>query len=279
MKILLFGKTGLLGHALFEVLHREHQLVAPPHEECDVTNFSMVEKAIAKETPELIINATGFTRVDEAEIKKEEAFLLNRDAVENCARWCAKKNLPLVHFSTDYVFDGKNKEGYYEEDTPSPLSVYGKSKAAGEKVIFENLSHFFLIRTAWLYGPGGRNFVDTVIDLAHKNQDVPLTIVNDQTGNPTYTLDLAHALLGLLKTKNYGIYHIVNSGSVTWYEFAKEIFKIIGVPQKIQAITSDALQRPAKRPAYSVLLSRLHPPLRPWSEALAAYLQEKTLIL
>lgn len=279
MKILLFGKTGLLGHALFEILHREHQLAAPTHEECDLTNFSTVEKVIVKETPEIIINATGFTKVDEAETKISEVFIINRDAVAHLAGLCAKRNIPLVHFSTDYVFNGENKDGYFENDTPSPLSVYGKSKAEGEKVLLSNLSHFFLIRTAWLFGPGGRNFVDTVIDLAHKNQGTPLTIVNDQKGNPTYTLDLASALSSLLKTKNYGIYHIVNSGVCTWYGFAEEIFKLLGVPQRITAISSKTLNRPAKRPPYSILKSRISPPLRSWQEALASYLQEKTIIL
>ena len=184
-----------------------------------------------------------------------------------------------MHFSTDYVFDGEKSEGYSETDSPSPVSVYGTSKAEGEKELMKNTDKFWLIRTAWLYGPGGKNFVDTIINLAGKNEGQPLKIVNDQIGNPTLSSDLAQAVLGLLKGKSYGIYHMVNGGTCSWYEFAQEIFKILGIPQKIVPITSEELNRPAKRPKYSILKSSRLPALRHWKEALAEYLKEKTLIL
>ncbi|MBI4994358.1 dTDP-4-dehydrorhamnose reductase [Candidatus Peregrinibacteria bacterium] len=279
MKILLLGKSGLLGHALEKVLSKFYEICAPSHKECDITDQKILEKFFADLKPDIIINSTGYTAVDDAETHKEEAFRINSDAVKNLAQISAGKNIPLVHFSTDYVFNGKKPEGYSETDSPSPISVYGASKASGEEAITKNIKKYYLIRTAWLYGESGKNFVDTIINLASKSEGKSLKVVNDQIGNPTYTLDLAQALLGLLKGKSYGIYHIVNSGQCSWYEFAQEIFRILGIPQKIAPITSCELVRRAKRPKYSILKNTRLPPLRDWKEALASYLKEKTLIL
>ena len=279
MKILLLGKSGLLGKALEKTLSGLYEISAPTHKECDVTNSDMLEKRVTSAKPDIIVNSTGYTAVDDSETHKEEAFKLNSSAVKNLALISKSKNIPLMHFSTDYVFDGEKSEGYSETDSPSPVSVYGTSKAEGEKELMKNTDKFWLIRTAWLYGPGGKNFVDTIINLAGKNEGQPLKIVNDQIGNPTLSSDLAQAVLGLLKGKSYGIYHMVNGGTCSWYEFAQEIFKILGIPQKIVPITSEELNRPAKRPKYSILKSSRLPALRHWKEALAEYLKEKTLIL
>lgn len=279
MKILLLGKSGLLGHALEKTLSGLCEVYAPNHKECDVTDPKMLGKQITNAKPDVIINSTGYTAVDDSETHKEEAFKLNSEAVKNLAQISKSKNIPLMHFSTDYVFDGEKSDGYTETDSPSPVSVYGASKAEGEKELMKNADKFWLIRTAWLYGPGGKNFVDTIINLARKNEGKPLKIVNDQIGNPTLSLDLAQAVLALLKGKSYGIYHIVNGGTCSWYEFAQEIFKILGIPQKIIPISSSELNRPAKRPKYSILKSSKIPELRHWKEALSSYLKEKTLIL
>lgn len=278
MKILLLGKSGLLGQALYKTLSGFYEISAPDHQECDVTDKKNLEKQIAGVNPNIIINGTGYTAVDDAETHKKEAFKLNSEAVKNLAQISKSKNIPLMHFSTDYVFNGE-KKGYGESDSPSPVSVYGTSKAEGEKELMKNADKFWLIRTAWLYGPGGKNFVDTVINFARKNEGKPLKIVNDQIGNPTLSLDLAQAVLALLKGKSYGIYHIVNGGTCSWYEFAQEIFKILGIPQKIIPIFSSELNRSAKRPKYSILKSSKIPELRHWKEALSSYLKEKTLIL
>lgn len=278
MKILLLGKSGLLGQALYKTLSGFYEIHAPNHQECDVTDKKNLEKQIVGINPNIIINGTGYTAVDDSETHKEEAFKLNSEAVKNLAQISAKKNIPLMHFSTDYVFSGE-KNGYSESDSPSPISIYGTSKAEGEKELMKNTDKFWLIRTAWLYGPGGKNFVDTIINLARKNEGKPLKIVNDQIGNPTLSLDLAQAVLALLKGKSYGIYHIVNGGTCSWYEFAQEIFKILGIPQKIIPITSSELNRPAPRPKYSILKSSKVSELRHWKEALSSYLKEKTLIL
>lgn len=279
MKILLFGKTGLLGQALFGVLGQEHEVFGKSREECDICDLGMLKKCIDEAAPDIIVNAAGYAKVDDAEKEKEEAFRVNAEGVSNLAKVAGAKSLSLVHFSTDYVFCGEKRAGYCEDDSPAPLSIYGASKAAGEKEIFENLQKYYLIRTSWLFGPGGKNFVDTMLELAKNSNGKPLTVVNDQIGGPTYTLDLAQAVLRLLKGKTYGIYHIVNSGTCSWHEFAKEIFNQLGLPQEVSPISSEELNRPAKRPKCSILLNTKLPQLRHWKEALREYLQEKTLIL
>lgn len=279
MKILLLGKTGLLGKAILSTFEGHHNVTATEHAECDVTDANSIEHWVSEISPELVINATGYTAVDRAEEERDRAFRVNADGIGNLCRILASRNIPLVHFSTDYVFDGEKKEGYEESDSPSPLSVYGASKSAGESEIQKNLKNFYLIRTSWLFGSGGKNFVDTMLTMAEEGHERVLKIVNDQIGNPTYTVDLAQAVLRLLHGKPYGIYHIVNEGDCSWYDFASEIFHQLGIPQKIIQITSKELNRPAKRPKYSMLRNTKLPPLRPWREALSTYLQEKQLLI
>ncbi len=279
MNILLLGKSGLLGQALFRVFSNHHVITAPTHRELDVTNQHQLKEYIENRSLDFVINATGYTKVDEAESHKDGAFLINVASVKYLAQILAFKNIPLVHFSTDYIFNGSKNDGYEESASHSPISVYGASKAAGEQEILNTLESFYLIRTSWIFGPGGKNFVDTMIELRHKNPNKPLRVVSDQRGCPTYTLDLAQAVFRLLEGKNYGIYHIVNGGNCSWYEFAQEIFHQLGVPQEIVPITSQELKRPAKRPACSVLKNTKLPSLRSWKEALADYLAHKTLIL
>lgn len=279
MKILLLGKSGLLGQALFRVFSNHHVIIAPTHNECDVTDKNQLKTFISRQPVDAVFNATGYTKVDEAQQNRDAAFLLNATAVKYLCQILAPKNIPLIHFSTDYVFDGTNNEGYSESDSPAPISVYGASKAEGEKEILSSLKSFYLIRTSWIFGPGGKNFVDTMVELRRKNPGKPLKVVNDQKGCPTYTFDLAQTVFRLLETKNYGIYHIVNGGNCTWFEFAQEIFHQLGVPQEILPITSKQLNRPAKRPVCSILQNTKLEPLRQWKQALADYLMNKTLIL
>lgn len=278
MKILLFGKSGLLGGALFKALNEKHGVVTPSHNECDVCNVGAVRAAVTDIKPEIVINATGYTQVDKAEEERERAYELNEKAVKNLVEVLSLTEIPLVHFSTDYVFDGKAANGYRESDPFSPLSVYGSSKAAGDKAIIKGLKNYFLIRTAWLFGPGGKNFVDTMLKLREKDNK-ELKVVSDQIGNPTYTVDLAQAVLRLLESKNYGIYHIVNEGDTSWYGVAVEIFRQLGIPQKVTPITTKEFGRPAARPAKSVLRNTKLPALRSWKEALEEYLTDKQVIL
>lgn len=276
MKILLLGK-GLLGKAMLSAFQDHHEILALSHDECDITNKKSFEISLRSNKPEIVVNATGYTAVDRAEDEKDRAFAVNAEGVSNLCEILAPERIPLVHFSTDYVFDGKKSEGYSESDSPSPISVYGASKAVGEREIQKYLKNYFLIRTAWLYGPGGKNFVDTMLTVAQEGK--PLKIVNDQIGNPTSTYDLAQAVLRLLNGSSYGIYHIVNEGDCSWYELAVEIFRQLGVPQEIIPITSEELHRKARRPKYSMLRNTKLPKLRNWKEALTDYLMNKEIIL
>lgn len=277
MKIFLLGKTGLLGKAIFSVFKNEYEVFAPGSDECDITDQHSLRRSIKSVKPDFVINASGYAQVDRAEEDSMKAFELNSLAVASLASIAGEKNIPLLHFSTDYVFDGKKSTGYRENDKPSPLSVYGRSKLEGEIAVMQNLKKYYLIRTAWLFGPGGKNFVDTMLFLAQEEPGI--RVVNDKIGCPTFTFDLAQALLGLLKGKPYGIYHIVNDGIATWYELAQEIFYQLGVPKKIVPILTSEFNRPAERPANSVLLNTKFPKLRHWKEALADYLQDKQFIL
>ncbi|MEK7524547.1 MAG: dTDP-4-dehydrorhamnose reductase [Patescibacteria group bacterium] len=277
MKILLLGKNGLLAQAIFSAFQGHHQVIPFSKAQCDITNTPQLRDVLTETNPDLVINATGYTRVDDAEKNKDEAFAINADAVKELTNLLEPKGTPLVHFSTDYVFDGTNAAGYEEDAKQNPISVYGQSKAAGEAAILNTLKKFYLVRTAWLYGPRGKNFVDNILDAAARGE--PLKVVSDQVGNPTFTPDLAQAVLRLLKGNSYGIYHIVNEGSCSWYEFTQEIFHQLGIPQKIEPISSAQLARPAPRPAYSILKNTKLTPLRSWKTALESYLSTKTIII
>lgn len=278
MKILLLGKTGLLGSVLFRVFSDKNELFSPSRKQCDVTNINSIRSAIEESRPNIIINATGYTNVDKAEEEYLEAEFVNSFGIENLVKTLQEKEIPLVHFSTDYVFDGAKKEGYAEQDAPNPLSAYGRSKAKGEARIINNLTKYYLIRTSWLFGENGKNFADAMLKLAKTNDEI--SVVDDQIGCPTYSLDLARAVKELVENKSpFGIYHLVNDGRCSWFEFAQEIFFQLGLAVKVLPITSEQLKRPAKRPKYSVLLNTKCAKLRPWQQALADYLKEKTLIL
>lgn len=277
MKIFLLGKSGLLGHAIASVFQGQHELFSPSSDECDITSKPSLRRCLDEARPDFVINAAGYAQVDRAEEEQKKAFALNSKAVTSLVLILKEKNIPLLHFGSDYDFDGKKKTGYSELDMPAPLSAYGRSKFEGELAVTQNFEKFYLVRTAWLFGPGGKNFVDTMLFLAQ--EDAPIRVVNDQIGCPTFTFDLAQALLGLLKGKPYGIYHIVNDGNTSWYDFAVEIFSQLGIPKKIIPIRSAELKRPALRPANSILLNTKLPKLRHWKRALADYLQDKQFII
>lgn len=272
MRILLLGKSGLLGSELTILLKdsQEFELFAYGHEDFDINDWKQVAKIIQKTDPQFIINATGYTKVDEAEKEHEKAFQINAHAVGNLAKICAPLKIPIMHFSTDYVFQGDQQEGYSEEEPPHPINQYGKSKAHGEMLLMQSTPYFFLIRTQWLYGHGGKNFVDTILHLA--KTEPTLRVVNDQFGKPTYVSDFIKAIIPFFQSNNYGIYHIVNEGVTNWYGFAKEILKIRGIQKEVVPITSEELNRPAKRPKHAALLNTKLPPLRSWKEALNEYL-------
>jgi dTDP-4-dehydrorhamnose reductase len=213
--------------------------------------------------------------VDDCEKNRDLAMKVNGEGPGNLAKICNQLGVILVHYSTDYIFNGQKTDGYDEDYYQvEPLSVYGESKALGEKLIKENCNKYYIVRTAWLYGKNGKNFVDTMVKEGQEKDEV--RIVNDQYGSPTYAKDLAGQTKEILLNLKpvFGIYHATNSGSCTWYEFTKEIFKLKDIKTKIIPCTTDEFPRPAKRPKYSILLNTKLPPMRPWQEALKDYLNQ-----
>ena len=225
---------------------------------------------------DMLINAAAYTDVDGCEKNQELAYSVNGEGVRNLAMACKKIGCGLVHISTDYVFSGENTRPWVEDDETGPISVYGKSKLEGEKAICEILDKYFILRTAWLYGVNGRNFPKTMLELAENHSKI--TVVYDEVGTPTYTLDLAQAISKLIETDCYGIYHLTNSGSCSWCEFARYIFEIAGADIEVVPVTADEFARPAPRPSYSVLENRNwvengFEPLRNYTEAIKEYIE------
>ena len=259
IKTLIFGAGGMLGTDLCSVFP---DAVALKHSDIDITDKELVLETIKMINPDVVINAAAYTDVDGCEDNKELALDINGKAPGHIAQGCFLVGAKLVHFSTDYVFDGSKKE-YVESDLTCPINVYGESKLLGEGNIIENLNDYRIIRTSWLFGLHGGNFVDTMLSLSGKMDTV--SVVDDQFGKPTYTADLARktaAIIGLAP----GVYHITNDGICSWYEFASAV---IGnaVP-----CSSDEFLRKAKRPEYSVLVNTKTAPMRDWKAALADYM-------
>lgn len=242
-------------------------------EQVDLTKRDTLERIFALHKPNTVINCAAYTDVDAAEEHEDLATQINGDGVRHLAEIAHTFGARVVHFSTDYVFAGTNVAGYAEAAEPKPLNAYGRSKLVGEQALQQETDDFLLIRTAWLYGPNGKNFVDAMREKMKRGEAV--RVVNDQEGSPTYTHDLAQATLHLIwSSAETGIYHLVNSGRTTWFDFAMEIQEVLGTAVQIDAVPSDAFPRPAKRPSYSVLVStkKNTPDLRTWKEALKSYL-------
>jgi dTDP-4-dehydrorhamnose reductase len=258
MKIVLIGVDGQLGTELATVLPKE-ATVPLTHADIEVMESHSIELAFERHRPDLVINTAAFHRVDDCETQMERAFQVNAFAARALAQACRRVGAALVHFSTDYVFAGDKTEPYVETDRPGPLSVYGASKLAGEYLVSATLRRHFLIRTCGLYGQGGSrskggNFVETMLRLAAAGK--PLRVVSDKVATPTYTEDLAHKVCELISTEAYGLYHITNKGSCSWFEFARAILELAGVKTDLAPICSDAFGAPSRRPTYSVLWNR-----------------------
>jgi dTDP-4-dehydrorhamnose reductase len=274
MNLVIVGAKGMLGSMLGQVFAQYSPLLID-REEIDITNEQSVRQVLRDAHATMIINAAAYTNVDAAEVDhKEDAFLINETGVKNLGLVARELSATLVHFSTDYVFPGTNPDGYSESDSPGPaVNVYGNSKMAGERALKESGCNFYLVRTAWLYGPHGKNFVDTMIALGQKEKT--LQIVQDQYGCPTYTKDLAEYVKTLIEeTYAFGIYHGTNSGSASWFEFAEKIFEYTqNLAVVVKPVPSTDFPRPAKRPTYSILKNTKGPTMRPWQDALAEYVR------
>lgn len=270
-KILLFGAYGMLGTALRKEF-KNYTIIAPHHSAVDITSRLAVLQYIEQKCPGIIINAAAYTKVDDCEQNKTIAWQVNGEAPGYIAEGAQQVGAWLIHYSTDYVFSGTKATGYNEADLPDqPVNMYGASKLAGEQAIQQTTDRYTIVRTAWLYGSGGQNFVDTMLRLGQAK--TILQVVNDQHGSPTYTVDLAAATKTLLEQPSpTGIYHLTNAGYCTWYDFAIEIFRLAKLPVAVQPCPSTEFPRPAKRPTYSKLINTKLPALRPWQQALAAYL-------
>lgn len=274
MRIMITGASGQLGTDLVDVLS-EHELYPVDIEELDITDYTDVVRQVTGFEPDIVIHAAAYTDVDGCELNPDRAYQVNAIGTQNLALACQRADAAMLYVSTDFVFDGSKQAPYLEFDDPNPLSVYGRSKLAGERYVTSLLHRHYVCRTAWLYGWYGANFVKTVLRLAEEQTE--LKIVNDQFGSPTFSRDLARKLGAITVSGQYGIYHTVNEGSCSWFEFAREILKLAGKSEvKVKPIATEKLGRPAPRPAYSVLRNfslemRGFAPFRPWREALEEY--------
>lgn len=276
MKILITGSNGMLGHDLEKVLKDNHELVLTTSKTLDITDKDKTIDFIVGFEPDVVINSAAYTDVDGCETNQDLAYAVNGEGVRNLALACKQIDCPLVHVSTDYVFDGTAREPIAEDGEIGPISIYGKSKLKGEEAIQEILDKYFIVRTAWLYGINGKNFPKTMLELAENHSEI--TVVYDEVGTPTYTPDLAYGISQLIETDYYGIYHLTNSGSCSWCEFARYIFEIAGRDVKVIPVTASEFSRPAPRPSYSVLKNEKwvengFEPLRDYKEAIKEYIE------
>ena len=272
MRIVVTGADGQLGVELVRALAGRGEVIGTTIGDLDVTNPECADR-LAALAPDWVVHAAAATDVDGCEREPEHAMAVNAEGTRRVAEGCRRAGAGLVYLSTDYVFDGRKGEPYTEGDEPAPLNAYGRSKLEGERATRSLASRWLIVRTAWLYGTHGKNFVKAILEKAKAKEQ--LRVVDDQVGSPTYAADLAGAVELLLARGGAGMYHVTNSGSCSWYDFALEILRLAGAePTSLGRIPSKELNRPACRPAYSVLENAAWraaglPPLRPWPEALA----------
>ncbi len=268
-RILITGARGQLGQAL-QRQYADYDVTAWDLEDLDITQFDEVKKALDQLRPHVVINAAAFTQVDAAETKQEAAYRGNALGPRNLAVVTYELGIALVHFSTDYVFDGRQTRPYHEFDRTNPLSVYGHSKLAGEEAVRVANPRHLIVRTAWLYHTIGKNFPNTICRMAGKEV---VRVVNDQFGSPTFAPHLARAVFQLVETDAYGTYHMAGSGGTSWYEFTQALYQALGIQTTVVPIPTVQYPLPASRPAYAVLNSLQHPliPLPPWEEGVREF--------
>lgn len=273
MRVLVTGGEGQLGLELAELLPgRGHETVALPRRELDITDAAAVDGALEEHAPGVVINAAAFTNVDLCETETETAYAVNALGPRNLARACERRGASILHVSTNYVFDGREERPYEPFDAARPISAYGRTKLAGEEHVMRLTNRWTVVRTAGVYGRG-HNFVRTMLRVAAE-RDV-LKVKDDEFVSPTNARDLAEGIIRVVEGEGYGLYHLTNSGSCSWYEFTREIFRLSGIETELVPIPGSEYPLPAARPANGVLSTLGSPKLRPWPEALADYLERE----
>ena len=278
MRVLVTGVKGQLGHDVMdELAAKDIEGIGVDVEEMDITDAAACEKVITEAKPDAVIHCAAYTAVDAAEDNEEICRKVNAQGTENIAKVCEELDIKMMYISTDYVFNGQGERPWEPDDEREPLNVYGQTKYEGELAIEEHVKKFFTVRIAWVFGVNGKNFIKTMLNLGKTHDH--LTVVNDQTGSPTYTYDLARLLVDMIQTDKYGRYHATNEGLCTWYEFACEIFKQAGMDVSVAPVSSDEYPAKAKRPSNSrmdksKLTANGFQPLPTWQDALSRYLKE-----
>ena len=268
-KVLVTGANGMLGQDLCPILEQNgYQVFKTDIDNMDITDITSVKKIIGEQIPDIVIHCAAYTNVDKAEEDYDTAHKINAVGTENLAKVCGQNDITMVYISTDYVFGGKKDVKYKPSDDTEPLNNYGLTKFEGEQAVRKFCKKYYITRTAWLYGIHGKNFVETMISLADKPE---LKVVDDQTGCPTWTVELCNGIVKLLSGKAYGTYHVCGGGFTSWYGFAKEIFSLAGLSVNLLPCTTEEFPRPAKRPEYSVMDNGGI--CRPWQNALADYIE------
>jgi|YelNatPaOPRAMG01_1025707.scaffolds.fasta_scaffold05647_5 dTDP-4-dehydrorhamnose reductase len=282
-RIVITGAGGMLATAVENALRHDFEVIALTEQQLDITRMDAVTQMTKDIKPNIIINAAAYTNVDKCEKEYEIARLVNGIAVGYLAKAAQSINAGIIHISTDYIFDGEKDGPYTEEDRPNPISMYGLSKLIGEQELLKYTSNYIILRTQWLYGENGKNFVDTIIQLAQEKDE--LQVVDDQYGSPTYTKDLAFMIKWFVEHPDIKgrILNFSNEGIVSWFGFAKQILKLAGIKTNVVPVDSNAFPRPAKRPHNSALdktaIKRLTSlDIRPWYDALYEYIKTKKVI-
>ena len=270
MKILVTGANGMLGQDLCPILQDEgFDVIETDINNLNITNKNEAQNFISLEKPDMVIHCAAYTNVDKAEEDFENALLINKTGTYNIACACKKNDIPLIYISTDYVFDGEKDGKYLNSDIPNPQNVYGISKLEGEKAVQLLLDKFYILRTSWLYGHHGKNFVETMISLKDKEE---LKVVDDQKGCPTWTVELANAIVEIIREEfPFGIYHVCGTGETTWFGFAKKIFELLNYNVNLKPCTTKEFERKAKRPKNSTMEN--NGICRNWESALKDYIE------
>jgi dTDP-4-dehydrorhamnose reductase len=276
MRVTIFGASGLLGQALMREWNGD-ELAGFSVEDVDIRDKANVSAIVEAQQPERIVLAAAYTDVDGCESNRDLAFAVNRDGAVNVAQAAKRTRSKLLFLSSDYVFDGTKTSPYEVDDARNPQSIYGRSKAEAEVRLLEVLPDCCILRTAWLFGMGGKCFPDTILKLAANRP--ALDVVDDQRGCPTYNVDLARAIIQLCRKGASGIVHVTNAGHCSWFEFAREIVENAGLKTEVRPVSTQQMARPAPRPAYSVLSpasrQRYGIPMPSWQDALRRYLEER----